>query len=30
MEDFDADLFSQHHHNDHVGVYSTYVNRLLR
>ena len=30
MEDIDADLFSQHRHNDHVGVYSAYVYCLLR
>jgi len=30
MKETDPDLFSQHRHNDRVGVYSTYVNRLLR
>ena len=30
MENTDPDLFSQHRHNDRVGVYSTYVNRPLR
>ena len=30
MENIDPDLFLQHHHKDRVGVYSTYVDRLLR
>jgi len=30
MEIIDLDLFSQHRHNDRVGVYSTDVNFLLR
>jgi len=29
MEDVHPDLFSQHRHNGHVGVYSTCANRLL-
>jgi len=30
MKETDPDLFSQHRHNDRVGVDSTYVNRLPR
>ena len=30
MENIDTDLFSQSRHNDRAGVYSTYVNCLLR
>ena len=29
MEDVDADLFSQHRHKVHGGVYSTYADGLL-